>query len=253
MKLLFLGTGTSSGVPVLGCRCQVCTSRDPRDNRMRTAALLTNGDTRILIDAGPDIRQQLLPLDFRPLDAILLTHIHYDHVGGLDDLKVFSRFGDQQIYADERTCEGVKRVMPYCFKKVLYPHVPHLNLHTISPHEAFRVKNVEVMPIQVMHDQMPILGYRFGRLAYITDIKTIHEEEIPYLEGVETLVVGALRWDRPHHSHFLVGDAIEFSRQLGAKRTYLVHMTHAIGPHAMAQKRLPEGVFFAYDGQEITI
>ncbi len=253
MKLRFLGTGTSSGVPTLGCRCEVCTSTDPRDNRLRTAALLTHGDTRILIDAGPDIRQQLLPLEFRPLDAILLTHIHYDHVGGLDDLRGFCTFGDQQIYADERTCEGVRRVMPYCFREVLYPHVPLLKLHTIRPHEAFRVKNIDVMPIQVMHDQMPILGYRFGPLAYITDIKSIDEEEFAYLQDIDTLVVGALRWDRPHHSHFLISDAIEFSRKLGARRTYLVHMTHNIGLHAEAQKRLPESVFFAYDTLEIII
>ncbi len=237
----------------MGCECNTCKSKDPRDNRLRTAALLTSGDTRILIDAGPDIRQQLLPLEFRPLNAILLTHIHYDHVGGLDDLRGFCTFGDQQIYADERTCEGVRRVMPYCFKEVLYPHVPLLKLHTIVPHEKFMVNQLEVVPIQVMHDQMPILGYRIGRLAYITDIKTIDEGEFAYLEDVDTLVVGALRWVRPHHSHFLVGDAIDFSSRVGARKTYLVHMTHNIGPHEEAQKRLPEGVFFAWDGLEIEI
>ncbi len=253
MKLRFLGTGTSSGVPVLGCKCPVCTSPDPRDSRFRTAALLTTNEARILIDAGPDIRQQLLPLDFNPLDAVLLTHIHYDHVGGLDDIRGFCVFGNQHIYANSSTCEDVKRNMPYCFRETLYPGVPHIKLHPISPHEAFRIKDVEIVPVEVLHDKLPILGFRFGRLAYITDIKSISDEELPYLEGVETLVVSALRWEVPHHSHFLVADAIEFSRTLGAKTTFLTHLTHRIGLHAQAQDRLPSNVYLAYDGLEIEV
>lgn len=247
-RLRFLGTGTSAGVPILGCHCEVCQSNDPRDKRLRCAAILETRNTRILIDAGPDIRQQLMPLDFYPFDAILLTHTHYDHVGGLDDLRGFCIFGDQHIYADKTTAEGVRRCMPYCFTDKLYPGVPLIRLHEVAPHESFMVNDVEVMPIKVMHGKMPILGFRIGDLAYITDMKTIDEEEMEYLKGVKTLVVNALRFEKPHHSHMLVDDALAFARRVGAEKTYLTHVTHHIGLHDDAQAKLPEGVFFAWDG-----
>lgn len=252
-RLRFLGTGTSAGVPILGCTCPVCRSTDPRDKRLRTAALLETEHTRILIDAGPDIRQQLMPLDFYPLDAILLTHVHYDHVGGLDDLRGFCVFGDLNVYADQITSEGIRRTMPYCFTEKLYPGVPKVDLHTISAHEVILVNDVEVIPFEVMHGKMPILGYRIGKLAYITDMKTIAEEEMKYLEGVETLVVNALRWEKPHHSHMLIDDAIDFAKRVGAKQTYLVHVTHHVGFQDEAELRLPENIHLAYDGLEIEI
>ncbi len=248
MKLTFLGTGTSAGVPVLGCQCAVCKSTDARDQRFRTAALLESEKSRILIDCGPDIRQQLMPLPFVPFDGVLLTHIHYDHVGGLDDLRGYCVFGDINVYADERTAEGLKTTMPYCFTEHLYPGVPKLNLHTIAPHIPLHIGDVEVMPIQVMHGKLPILGYRFGKMAYITDMKTIDDAEMAYLQGVEVLVVNALRFDKPHHSHQLVDDAIAFAQRVGAKKTYLVHVTHEIGFHDDANSRLPEGFEFPYDG-----
>ena len=253
MKLTFLGTGTSSGVPVMGCHCAVCDSQDPHDKRFRTAALLEGDGVRILIDAGPDIRMQLMPFHFSPLDAVLLTHVHYDHVGGLDDLRGFCKFGHLHIYADDITVQQLKLSMPYCFQEHLYPGVPLLKVHQIAPYQSFKVKDIDIMPIEVMHDKMPILGYRIGKLAYITDMKTIHDEALPYLEGVETLVVNALRFERPHHSHQLVDDAIRFSRQIGAHKTYLVHVTHEIGLHDEANARLPENVYFPYDGQSIEI
>ena len=213
LTFTFLGTGTSGGVPSLGCSCAVCRSHDPQDHRLRSAALLEHGDTRILIDCGPDIRQQLMPFDFRPLTAVLLTHVHYDHVGGLDDLRPFSTFGDINIYADETTVGGIHRAMPYCFTEHLYPGVPRLNVHTLEPHKTFRVGDIDVLPLRVMHGKMPIMAYRFGSLAYITD----------------------------------------FARSVGASQTYFTHMTHQLGFHDEANARLPEGFAFAYDGLRLTL
>jgi len=253
MRLTLLGTGTSGGVPSLGCHCEVCRSTNPRDKRMRSVALLETGRARILIDCGPDIRNQLMPLPFKPFDAVLLTHIHYDHVAGIDDLRPLCVFGDINIYADGNTVRGLHTTMPYCFTQTLYPGVPKLNLHTVRPHEPLRIGDVEVMPIVVMHDKLPILGYRFGRLAYITDMKTIDEGELAYLDGVDTLVVNALRWEKEPHSHQLVADAIAFARRIGAKRTFFTHLTHNIGLHDEAEKRLPEGFHFGYDGLVIDV
>lgn len=252
-RLRFLGTGTSAGVPILGCQCPVCRSSDVRDRRFRTSALLETRHARILIDAGPDVRQQLMPLPFYPLDAILLTHIHYDHVAGLDDLRGFCIFGDQHIYTDHQTAVGVRQTMPYCFAEHLYPGVPLLRLHEVEPHQPFRVQDVEVMPIRVMHGKMPILGFRIGKLAYITDMKSMSDEELSYLEGVETLVVNALRWEKPHHSHMLVSDALEFIEKVRPRESYLVHVTHHIGFQDEAECRLPEHVHLAYDGLEIDV
>lgn len=251
--LTFLGTGTSQGVPVIGCNCEVCRSKDHRDKRLRTSALLETTTTRVLIDCGPDFRQQILREPFRKIDGVLLTHIHYDHVGGLDDLRPFCKLGDVDIYANENTVKGLHTSMPYCFAEHLYPGVPKLSLHTIKKHVKFHIGDIEVEPVEVMHDKLPILGYRFGSLVYITDMKSISEEEMPYLRNVDTLVVNALRFDKPHHSHQLVDDAVKFSRRIGARRTFLIHMTHDIGVHPEADRRLPEGFHFAYDGLKISV
>ena len=253
MKLTFLGTGTSGGVPSLGCHCAVCESHDPHDKRLRTAALLETDTTRILIDCGPDIRQQLMPFPFQPLDAVLLTHIHYDHVAGIDDLRPFCAFDSLQIYADEPTAEALHRTMPYCFGAHLYPGVPLLDLHVVQPHQELRVGDIDIMPFQVMHHKLPILGFRFGSFAYITDMKTIRDEEMPFLSGVKTLVVNALRYEPQHHSHMTVAEAIEFSNRVGAKQTYLVHMSHGIGLHHDVNLQLPDGIQLAYDGLQIEV
>ena len=256
MKATLLGTGTSGGVPSLGCNCEVCRSTDPHDKRLRSAAMIETENTRILIDAGPDIRQQLLRVPFRKIDGVLVTHIHYDHVGGIDDLRGFCVYGDINIYGDELITSSLPHTMPYCFPKdheKLYPGAPKLALHTIWPHHHYKIGDIHWMPIRVMHDKMPILGYRFGKFAYITDMKSMAEEEYAYLEGVETLVINALRFDKPHHSHQLVDDAIRVSRRIGAKKTYLIHVTHQIGLHDAANSRLPEGFEFGYDGMEIEV
>lgn len=281
--LTILGSGTSIGVPAIGCQCEVCRSTDPHDKRLRASALYqTESGLRVLIDCGPDFRQQILP-HFGKLDAVLLTHIHYDHVAGIDDLRPFSLFGDVDIYAQEDVVRGLHQTMPYCFKEHLYPGVPHLNLHAIKAHVPVIITRpnaikaimpasgsslqgvinrepteiivpatdevLKIIPIQVMHGQLPILGYRIGNMAYITDMKSIADEELPYLEGIDTLVVNALRFEKPHHSHQLVDDAIAFSRRIGAKRTIFTHLTHDIGTHSVANTHLPEGFSFAYDGE----
>lgn len=251
MRLRFLGTGTSNGVPVIGCECEVCRSNDPRDNRMRSAVLLETNNTRILIDCGPDIRSQLLQVPFRKIDGVFLTHEHFDHVGGLDDLRPFCTFGDLDVYANKVAAKAVRHNFPYCFAKNLYPGVPRINLLTIKAHKPIIVGDIEVMPINILHDRLPILGYRLGKLAYITDMKFIKEEEYAYLDGVETLIVNALRWEKPHHSHLIIPEAIAFARRVGARHTFFTHLTHKIGIYAQASKLLPENFQFAYDGLTI--
>ncbi len=253
MKFTFLGTGTSGGVPSLGCSCAVCRSTNPRDKRWRSAALLETDTTRILIDSGPDIRMQLMPFPFKKLDGVLLTHIHYDHVAGIDDLRPFCVFGDIHVYANEQTVNGLRQTMPYCFTSHLYPGVPKLDIHAIEANKPFRINEIEILPIEVMHGTLPILGFRIGDFAYITDMKTIHEESFNQLKGVKTLVVNALRWEKVHHSHMLVADAIDFARRVGASHTYLTHLTHLIGFHDEANKLLPNGIEFVYDGLQLML
>ncbi|MBR4388552.1 MAG: MBL fold metallo-hydrolase [Prevotella sp.] len=256
MVFTFLGTGTSGGVPSIGCNCKVCTSSDPRDNRLRTAAMVETDSTRVIIDCGPDFRQQMLRVPFRKIDGVLITHIHYDHVAGIDDLRPFCsidypKLYDIDVYANKDTAKALRQTMPYCFHENHYPGIPRLLLHEMPPHHVFRIGDIEVTPFVVMHGQMPIFAYRIGSLAYITDMKTIQLEEMRYLEGVETLVVNALRFEKEHHSHQLVDDAISFAQKVGARRTFLVHGSHGIGLHAESSKRLPQGVQLAYDGQTI--
>ena len=251
MRLTFLGTGTSCGVPVIGCECEVCRSTDPHDKRTRCSALVESDTTRLLIDCGPDFRMQILPKPFRRIDGILITHSHYDHVGGMDDIRPYCQFGAINVYADPLARQSMLEMLPYCFEEHRYPGVPAIGLHEIHPHEPLHIGDIDIMPFQVMHGKLPILGYRIGPLTYITDMKTIDESEMPFLEGTELLVVNALRFDKPHHSHQLVGDAVAFARRVGAQRTFLIHVCHDIGLHKQVNSILPEGISLAYDGLEV--
>ena len=251
-KLTILGSGTSTGVPTIGCTCKVCKSTDSKDQRLRTSALYQEGDIRVLFDCGPDFRAQVLPLPFTPLNAVLITHEHYDHVGGLDDLRSFSSFGELPVYAEEYTAKRLMERMPYCFVDKSYPGIPQLRLKGITAFNPFHIGGVQVVPIRVFHGNLPILGYRIGGLAYITDMLTAPDDTIQELQNIEVLVVNALR-PESHRTHQNIEQALQFARAVKAKRTYLVHMSHDIGYHIDAQRKLPENIYFAYDGLEIKI
>jgi phosphoribosyl 1,2-cyclic phosphate phosphodiesterase len=231
----------------------VCQSTHSKDKRLRCYILVETADTRLLVDAGPDFRQQLLPVPFRRIDGILVTHSHYDHVGGMDDIRPYCKFGKIDVYADPIAREGMLQMLPYCFAENRYPGVPQIGLNEIHAGNAFTIGDIEVLPVQVMHGQLPILGYRFGSFAYITDMKTMADDQAALLQGVDTLMVNALRFDRPHHSHQLVDDAIAFARRVGARRTLLTHMCHDVGLHAEVNRRLPQGFELAYDGQLLSL
>lgn len=251
MKLTILGSGTSTGVPEIGCQCMVCTSDDVRDKRLRASALLDTGNERILIDCGPDFREQMLRLNsFKKLDAVLITHEHYDHVGGLDDLRPFCRFGEIPIIADNYAATHLKERMPYCFGENLYPGVPRIYLHIAKPGCSFVIGETNIMPIEVMHGKLPILGFRIGALGYITDMSSMPEASYQMLHGLDVLVINALRQE-PHPTHQSISEAIETAKRIGAKETYFIHMSHHAGLHAEASKLLPPHIHFAFDGQEI--
>ena len=253
MKLTFLGTGTSVGVPTIGCRCKVCQSHDQHDKRLRCSAMVETEKTRIVIDCGPDFREQMMHQEFRKIDAMLITHSHYDHVGGVDDLRPFCVFGDIDVYADPISEKSLRQTMPYCFAEHLYPGVPKIRLHQLNPHEELKVNELTVLPFRVMHDKLPILGYKIGKLAYITDMKTIPEEEITLLQDIDVLVVNALRFTKEHHSHMLVDEALAFAKRTSAQRVFFTHMCHDIGLHDEVNKILPDGITLAYDGETVEI
>ena len=258
MKLTFLGTGTSQGVPVIGCRCEVCCSADKRDKRLRTSAMIEVSDCRFIIDAGPDFRYQMLRTGVRHIDAILLTHEHKDHTGGIDDVRAFNfvnypTIHSVDIYATSHTAACVKKDFDYAFAQNRYRGVPVIELHEIDGYKPFFVKGVEIIPIHGQHsDRFEVTGYRIGKLAYMTDFKQISAAEAEKLIGVDTLVVNALRF-KPHDSHFSVAEAATLIEQIKPRKAYLTHLSHEIGLHATSAERLPAGVELAYDTLEIEI
>lgn len=246
MRLTFLGTGTSTGNPEIGCQCEVCRSVDPRDWRLRTSALVEVDGKSLLIDCGPDFRWQMIRNGISHLDAILLTHEHYDHVGGLDDVRPMCREHGMEIYAERNVIEAIRTRLPYVFREHRYPGVPNLLMREIDL-SPFEVAGVRVIPIRVMHAKLPILGFRIGDLAYMTDIKSLPETEFPKLEGVRVLVLDALR-ELPHLSHESLGEALALAERIAPEETYFVHMSHRIGLHAEIEHRLPPHTHYAYDG-----
>ncbi|MBR4311906.1 MAG: MBL fold metallo-hydrolase [Bacteroidaceae bacterium] len=252
MRLTFLGTGTSKGVPEVGCTCPVCLSTDQRDKRLRVSVLIETDEARILIDCGPDFREQMLRVPFDRIDGVLLTHEHYDHTGGIDDLRPFGIFGDIDVFADDLTHRHLRERLPYFFREELYPGVPRLNFHTVEPYAPFSIKGVEVIPLLVMHGKLPITGFRIGALGFVTDMTDAPEETFTQLMGVDTLVIGALR-QRPHATHQTIDQAIEVARRVGAREVYLIHMSHEAGLHAETDAQLPEHVHLSYDGLTIEI
>ena len=253
MELRILGSGTSTAVPEVGCTCPVCTSGDPRDNRLRASALLhTDEGTTILIDCGPDFREQMMRSSwFGAIDGVLITHEHYDHVGGLDDLRPFCRFGEIPVFSDTYTAEHLRMRMPYCFVEHKYPGVPRIDLNEVKAGKPFLIKNTEIWPFQVMHGRLPILGYRIGgRLGYVTDMLTMPYASYELLKGIDVLVMNALRVE-PHGTHQCISQALEAAARIGARETYFIHMSHHAGLHAEISRHLPPHVHFAYDGLKI--
>ncbi|MDH6354374.1 phosphoribosyl 1,2-cyclic phosphate phosphodiesterase [Dysgonomonas sp. PH5-45] len=251
MIIDFLGTGTSTGVPEVGCTCKVCTSANPKDKRYRASVLITVEGKNLLIDCGPDFRSQMLIRPFAPLHGILITHEHYDHVSGIDDLRPFCRLGDIDLYVEHNVKNALEQRLPYCFAEHKYPGVPNLNLVEITE-DKFIVEGVEVLPIRLMHYRLPILGFRIGGFAYLTDMKTIPEKEYEKLQNLDVLVINALRREE-HISHQSLAQALEQVARIAPKRTYLTHMAHSMGLHNEVEASLPPTVWLAYDGLKIEI
>lgn len=247
LEIEFIGTGTSTGVPQIRCQCPVCQSTDPHDKRLRCSAIVRYEGKRLLIDCGPDFRQQMLTASNNDLDALLVTHIHYDHVGGIDDLRAYCANGDFPIYARQDVIDDLHARLPYCFAEHLYMGVPRLAVMPIKENVPFNIGDVEILPLPVMHYKLPILGYRIGPLAYITDCKTMDDSVVERLQGVPLLVINALR-KREHLSHMSLDETLALIERIKPGRAILIHMSHDMGLHARVNQELPAGVELAYDG-----
>lgn len=251
-RLTFLGTGTSTGIPEIGCSCHTCSSPDPRDKRFRSSAFIEYGEEKILLDCGPDVRDQLLRERIDHLDHILITHEHYDHCGGLDDIRpLFWKMDTCPIHAEPNVISALRLRMPYAFSENRYPGVPQLVMEEVYPGQPIPLTDGSVIePLRVMHGRLPIVGYKFGDLAWVTDCKTLPDETIEILKGIPTLVINALRLYE-HPAHMTIDESLALVARLHPERTYFIHFAHTIGRHEEIEARCPEGVMPAYDGLQI--
>ena len=254
MKITFLGTGTSQGVPFIGCDCTICTSIDPRDNRLRTSVWIDTPEASIVIDSGPDFRQQMLRAGVRRLDAIVFTHGHKDHTAGMDDVRAYNYHDNKamQVYANEHTQEVLKREFQYVFQEHNYPGVPQVHLNTINDDHSFMVNGLEIIPIKVMHYKLEVLGFRIGDFTYITDANYIDKKELAKAKGSKIVVLNALRHQQ-HISHYTLSEAIQVAQEIGAERTYFTHISHQLGLHKEIDTTLPSNMHLAYDGLSLTL
>lgn len=253
LTITFLGTGTSSGVPMIACPCEVCHSTNPKDKRLRSSILVQSATTTLAVDAGPDFRYQMLRANVTHLEAILFTHPHKDHIAGLDDVRAFNFFSRKpmNVYANELTQEVVVREFPYAFSDNKYPGLPEISLHSIDM-ETFMVGDIPVTPVMVWHLKMPVLAFRFGKFTYITDANRIDAAEKEKIKGSEVMVLNALRKEK-HISHFSLAEAISIAQELQVQQTWLTHISHQLGKHDDVNKELPNGVALGYDMLQINI
>lgn len=254
VKITFLGTGTSQGVPIIGCQCLVCKSSDSKDKRLRSSILIESETSTVVIDSGPDFRQQMLRADVRKLDGLVFTHSHKDHVAGMDDIRAFNFLQGKpvDVYANLATQEVIRSEFPYIFSNTDYPGIPQLNLHTINNTDAFMIGDISFQPIEVIHYKMPVLGFRINDFVYITDANYIDEAELEKMKGCTCLVLNALRKE-PHISHFTLDEAISLSQKINPAQTYFTHISHQLGLHEIVEQELPSGIHLAYDTWSIDV
>ena len=253
MIVTVLGTGTSQGVPVIGCTCPVCQSKDPRDKRLRTSILIQTDEVTVAVDAGPDFRQQMLRENVTKLDAVLITHEHKDHIGGLDDLRpfIFKQQKPMTLYVDDTALPEIKREYSYAFDEHPYPGAPTYDIHRLDE-TPFDVGDLHFIPIKLKHYTLTCYAFRIGNFAYVTDLSEISDEAIEKLQGVEYLIIEALQ-KKKHYSHLTLDEAIEISRRVGAKKTWFTHCSHSMGLAADVNRELPESMMLAYDGLKIVV